>query len=110
MHKPGAVILTLRIRLPETPTDSLDGLGEWAAETLGDGLMMEGARYLGGALQKAGPQPRVSIHPTTYRGEAGYSVRSSAGSSIFTRTRPSAERLRERLRNGEDDRAEDYRL
>lgn len=102
-------VLELRIWLPERPHDPLPETGEWAAETIGDGLLMEGARYLGGTLLAASPPPRVSIHPHTYRGEAGYQVRADRH-RIFTLTRRSAERIRERLRNGEEPRGEDYDL
>lgn len=111
----GPVELTLRIRLSEAPTNidgtpmSIDSFGEWAAETIADGLLVESGRYLGGSMSKAEPPPRVSIRAHTYRGKDGYLV-AGGRSRIFAPTRASAERLRERIRNGEDDRAEDYRL
>ncbi|HXM59175.1 MAG TPA: hypothetical protein VOB72_27510 [Candidatus Dormibacteraeota bacterium] len=55
---------------------------------------------------------RLSIRPTTYRGEDGFLVygRDGAGSkvSIFTTTRGSAERIRERVKAGEQTTAEDF--
>lgn len=115
--------LTIRLRVESDVDLDADAAGEGIALTLtnfglcdGDGHRLippPGARrvvYLGGFATPVGNPPRVSIHRHTYRGEEGFSVRSSRGASIFTKTRASAERIRDRLRNFEDERREDYEL
>lgn len=48
----------------------------------------------------------VYIRPSTYRGKAGFSVKSRAGglfgTSIFVETREAAERCKARIRAGEE--------
>lgn len=60
------------------------------------------------------PSPRVVIRPYTYRGVAGYLVRSRAGgiygTSIHVETRRAAERVKSRIKAGEDVTLEDMTL
>lgn len=87
---------------------SMPDLGEWIAETVCDGLSAEGY-FIGGNIFPLTLPKRVTIRESTYRDRPGFTV-SAGASSIFTLTRPSAERIRDRLRRGEDTRREDFDL
>lgn len=94
-----------------TDLHGIYGLGDWIAETIGDGILAS-EQYLAGIVvhQLSVPEPRsLRIVRETHRGQQGHRIQGS-GFSIFTKTRPSAERIKERIVRGEDIRPEDWNL
>ena len=108
-------VIDVRIAIPDdqepglgiAPGLSMPELGDWIAEVVGDGLLTEGAYFLGGNIFPLTLPARVSIRPSKYREQPGFTV-SDGRSSIFTTTRESAERIRDRLKRGEDTREGDF--
>lgn len=102
-----SIDITITVRLEtDLPASTETGYayGEAAAASLG-------GRLLDAMAMPSRPAPkRIAIRSHSYRGTDGFSVQASSGESIFTVSRASAERIRDRLRAGETTRREDFDL
>lgn len=85
-----------------------DELGDWIAEVVGDGLLIDGYYLVSCSVLPLTLPKRVGIYPSTYRSQPGFSVRDDRGQSVFTTTRASAEKIKARMKRGEDIRQEDW--
>jgi hypothetical protein len=115
-----ATILEIRLRIESDVPIDPDVAGEsiaLMASNFGiqtfEGASLTGhpgaeVTYLSGYSTIAPPAPKVITRAATYRGEPGFTVSSSGGERIFTRTKSPANRIADRLRDGEATRSEDF--